>query len=299
MQQYLQEGQGFAQDIPDPREYSLSEIAGFSQTLSVKLPAEFRLSEAEVLNQENTMFCTAFSGCNTVNEDNAQEAKKVGVPFVQTMNGYDLSDIGVKAGKLNPKYGGAINWIFPYLRTLKHITGWVTVERNIEAVKQAIYTRGCLPTGSNRISWAELANTNFIVRNATPNSPGHAFTICGWSDSSRVFIVKNSWGKEWGHNGYFEIPYDLVFDVLFTIYATTGKDDLPALYWKKGTMLGYTNGSELNRAMTRFELATVLGRMLGVWDNTADEMKKRGVWNGENPSLSATLDEINIMISRA
>lgn len=49
MQQYLQEGQGFAQDLPDPREYSLSEIAGFSQTLPAKLPAEFRLSEAEVL----------------------------------------------------------------------------------------------------------------------------------------------------------------------------------------------------------------------------------------------------------
>ena len=93
MQAYLENGQGFAQDLPDPREYPFSEIVGFSQTLPKELPRSFRLSEAEVLNQESTMFCTAFSGCNTVNEDNAQEAKKVGVPFVQTMNGYDLSGI--------------------------------------------------------------------------------------------------------------------------------------------------------------------------------------------------------------
>ena len=205
----------------------------------------------------------------------------------------------MKAGKIDPRFGGAINWIFPYLRTLGHITGWTAVERNIEAVKQAIYTRGCLPTGSNRISWAELVNTNFIVRNETPNSPGHAFCICGWDDDSQVFIVKNSWGKVWGYDGYFEIPYSLAFNVLFTIYATTGKDDLPALYWKKATMLGYTNGSEPNRAMTRFELATVIGRMLGVWENTAQEMTKRGIWNGERGINTVTRDEAEIMMKRA
>lgn len=97
MQQYLNGGQGFAQDIPDPREYGFSEIVGFSQTLPTELPVSFRLSEAEVLNQENTMFCTAFSGCNTVNEDNAQECKRALLRYTQTMNGYDLADIGVKA----------------------------------------------------------------------------------------------------------------------------------------------------------------------------------------------------------
>lgn len=77
MQEYLQEGQGFAQDLPDPREYSLDEIAGFSQVVTGDLPKSFRLNDATVLDQENTMFCTAFSGSNTVNEDNAQESKKV------------------------------------------------------------------------------------------------------------------------------------------------------------------------------------------------------------------------------
>ncbi len=35
----------------------------------------------------------------------------------------------------------------------------------------------------------------------------HAMVICGFSDKERVFIVRNSWGKDFGENGYCYIPY--------------------------------------------------------------------------------------------
>lgn len=35
----------------------------------------------------------------------------------------------------------------------------------------------------------------------------HAVVICGYSDEKRIFIVRNSWGKEFGDNGYCYIPY--------------------------------------------------------------------------------------------
>ncbi len=37
---------------------------------------------------------------------------------------------------------------------------------------------------------------------------GHAMLCVGYSDPDRVFIVRNSWGTEWGDRGYCYIPYD-------------------------------------------------------------------------------------------
>lgn len=40
----------------------------------------------------------------------------------------------------------------------------------------------------------------------------HAMLAVGYSDPDKVFIVRNSWGKEWGENGYCYIPYDYVIN---------------------------------------------------------------------------------------
>ena len=41
---------------------------------------------------------------------------------------------------------------------------------------------------------------------------GHAVLAVGYDDSKQVFIVRNSWGKEWGDNGYFYMPYAFITD---------------------------------------------------------------------------------------
>ena len=37
---------------------------------------------------------------------------------------------------------------------------------------------------------------------------GHAVLAVGYDDHEKIFIVRNSWGVEWGLKGYFTIPYD-------------------------------------------------------------------------------------------
>jgi len=36
---------------------------------------------------------------------------------------------------------------------------------------------------------------------------GHAVLAVGYDDAAQRFIVRNSWGKGWGVQGYFTMPY--------------------------------------------------------------------------------------------
>jgi C1A family cysteine protease len=41
---------------------------------------------------------------------------------------------------------------------------------------------------------------------------GHAVLAVGYDDARAWFIVRNSWGPEWGMRGYFTMPYDYLLD---------------------------------------------------------------------------------------
>jgi len=41
---------------------------------------------------------------------------------------------------------------------------------------------------------------------------GHAVVACGYDDAKQRFLVRNSWGKDWGMKGYFTMPYAYLLD---------------------------------------------------------------------------------------
>lgn len=36
----------------------------------------------------------------------------------------------------------------------------------------------------------------------------HEVVIVGWDDSIGAWIIKNSWGPDWGENGYMKLAFD-------------------------------------------------------------------------------------------
>lgn len=52
------------------------------------------------------------------------------------------------------------------------------------------------------------------------NLGGHAVCAVGYDDSTKRFLVRNSWGKSWGNKGYFTMPYDYL-----------ANDDLSDDFW--------------------------------------------------------------------
>lgn len=41
---------------------------------------------------------------------------------------------------------------------------------------------------------------------------GHAVMAVGYDDEAQQFLIRNSWGSEWGIGGYFYMPYSFVTD---------------------------------------------------------------------------------------
>jgi len=45
------------------------------------------------------------------------------------------------------------------------------------------------------------------ARVSGPNDVNHAIVIVGWDDKKQAYLVKNSWGPEWGEKGYVWVEY--------------------------------------------------------------------------------------------
>ena len=58
----------------------------------------------------------------------------------------------------------------------------------------------------------EVSKTGFVPMPAKHEKVlgGHAVMGIGYDDEKQVIICRNSWGKEWGDEGNFYLPYDYI-----------------------------------------------------------------------------------------
>merc|ERR1711998_428137 len=59
---------------------------------------------------------------------------------------------------------------------------------------------------------AEVASTGVMPmpQNDEKVLGGHAVMACGFDDEKQAVLVRNSWGKSWGDQGYFWMPYAFI-----------------------------------------------------------------------------------------
>ena len=78
---------------------------------------------------------------------------------------------------------------------------------NVDKVKEAL-THGPLVT-TLTVYTDFLTYTGGIYKNVSGKAEGgHAVSIVGYDDATRVWIVRNSWGPDWGEKGFVRVSWD-------------------------------------------------------------------------------------------
>lgn len=83
-----------------------------------------------------------------------------------------------------------------------------------DQIKNAILTYGsvtagvCVDNGWYSYSTGVYRAAINTANNVCGGSTNHQIVLVGWNDATQSWILRNSWGKSWGENGYMRIAYD-------------------------------------------------------------------------------------------
>lgn len=185
-----------------------------------------------------------------------------------------------------------------------------------EIIKQAVYNNGaanlsisCGGLEGEQYEGFKSKNGYWLFYRNNPNEiPNHAVTVVGWDDNfpkenfspynydtssstyestpvhNGAFIVKNSWGSQWGNNGYFYMSYDSNIQEVNAISDIIPRDFYDHIYdsapYFAGGFTSYEIGEASDDGKYTVELASILERdtsrgsekidRIGVYIGTSD-----------------------------
>jgi C1A family cysteine protease len=85
------------------------------------------------------------------------------------------------------------------------VTSFEDVATSVEAIKNAIAQHGPVVTGFT-VYTDFLSYQSGVYSHVTGFIEGnHMVTIVGYDDAEQAWIIKNSWGPDWGENGFFRM----------------------------------------------------------------------------------------------
>lgn len=84
--------------------------------------------------------------------------------------------------------------------------------QTIDGIKNVLTQRQVITLGFRVYASFESADVARTGRAPMPGKRekllgGHAVACCGYDDLRQEWLLRNSWGADWGMGGYFTLPY--------------------------------------------------------------------------------------------
>lgn len=111
---------------------------------------------------------------------------------------YNATDASCKWSQPTPYHWAAWGWVDP--DKPHEITA-------TEKIKAALCRRGPLATAMVAGTLGFDGYKGGVLNEQTDQKLDHAVTIVGWDDAKQAWLVKNSWGPNWGESGYVWVRY--------------------------------------------------------------------------------------------
>lgn len=228
---------GYVKDVIDKRDY----VYQINKSIinSRKLPTSFSLKNnmPPVLDQGNLGSCVSNAVCNALGFLNVKIKKPIGLKSrifnyynTRVLEGTVNSDSGCQirdAIKASNKTGNCYETTWPYNVLNFKLKPPSNAYTEASAHKLTLYQRvnqdrmyikSCLLEGFPVIIGFTCFNTLYnpsVERTGDILLPtrkdyiigGHCVLVTGYNDSTQRFEIQNSWGENWGNQGYGTIPY--------------------------------------------------------------------------------------------
>ena len=227
------QGYGWIPDRPDQRDFLYCNIAP-----QVKLPpkVDLRNEDSPIENQGRLGSCTANAlagNLQFLEKISGQTYKDVSRLFIYYNERAIEGTVGVDSGamirdgiKVLAKYGVCPESSWPY--DIAKFTRKPSAACYKEGLKRRITsylrlqtlgeTLNCLAQGFpfvfgftvyESFESIKVAQTGIapMPKKSERALGGHAVMAVGYDQKQKRFIVRNSWGSQWGQAGYFTIPY--------------------------------------------------------------------------------------------
>lgn len=85
----------------------------------------------------------------------------------------------------------------------------IVIEDDVQKIKEEIFKNGPVTTQMQTFTDMFSYKSGIYMHTKGKPSDAHAITIVGWGQNPILkvdyWIIRNSWGPEWGENGYFKV----------------------------------------------------------------------------------------------
>ncbi|MGP8251858.1 MAG: C1 family peptidase [Terracidiphilus sp.] len=227
---------GWVPDLPDHRDYLYAAVPA----ILAQLPAskDLRAECPPVYDQGQLSSCTANAIAGAIQFDQMKQGAKVFMPsrlFIyyneRDMEGDPASDNGaaIRDGvKCIASRGVCPESEWPYEEAKvadKPPAQCYTDAKECQAIGYQRLTsgnlnqlKGCIASGYPFVfgfTVYDAFESDAVAKSGVLDLPGateqtqggHAVLAVGYDDATERFTVRNSWGADWGMNGYFTMPY--------------------------------------------------------------------------------------------